>query len=112
MRTRRRSLACWAPLAGLALLLGACGEKHTPQELLQQAEARLAAGDPAGAQRLLLEALDQAPNDARLRIALARADLAMGHPAAAEGSLERAMQLGAPKEEVAGRSGARAACEG
>ena len=44
MRTRRRLLTCWAPLAGLALL-GACGEKHTAQELQQQAEARLAAGD-------------------------------------------------------------------
>ena len=102
MQTRRRSLLYWAPLASLALLIGACGQKHTPQELLQQAEARLAANDPAGAQSLLLEALTQAPNDARLRIALARADLAMGNPAAAAGSLERAMQLGAPKEEVAG----------
>ena len=102
MQTRRRSLLCWAPLAGLALLIGACGQKHTPQELLQQAEARLAANDPAGAQSLVLEALTQAPKDARLRIALARAELAMGNPAAAAGSLERAMQLGAPKEEVAG----------
>lgn len=102
MRTRRRSLLCWAPLAGLALLIGACGAKHTPQELLQQAEARLAANDPAGAQSLILEALNQAPYDARLRIALAHAELAMGNPAAAEGSLDRAMQLGAAKEEVAG----------
>jgi hypothetical protein len=50
----------------------------------------------------VLDALDQAPNDARLRIALARAELAMGNPAAAAGSLDRAMQLGAAKEEVAG----------
>ena len=28
------SLACRAPLACLALLIGACGEKHTPEELL------------------------------------------------------------------------------
>ncbi|MGH8239086.1 MAG: tetratricopeptide repeat protein, partial [Steroidobacteraceae bacterium] len=102
MRTRRRSLTCWAPLAGLALLLGACAQKHTPQELQQQADAHLAAGDAAGAQRLLLEASDLAPNDAHVRIALARADLAMGQPAAAEGSLLRAMKLGASKEEVAG----------
>jgi len=98
--TRRRSLYCWAPLAGLALLLGGCGEKHTTQELLQQADARLAAGDADGAERLLREALDDAPNDPRLYIGLARADLAAGHAAAAEGSLDRAMQLGAPKEEV------------
>jgi hypothetical protein len=101
LRTRRRSLSCWAPLAGLALLLGACGEKHTPEQLLQQAEARLSAGDAAGAESLLREALNEAPKDARLRIALARVDLATGHPAAAEGSLKRAMQVGATKEEVA-----------
>jgi hypothetical protein len=98
--TRRRSLHWWAPLAGLALLLAACGEKHTTQELLQQAEARLAAGDSDGAERLLREALEGAPNDPRLYVGLARADLAAGHAAAAEGSLDRAMQLGTPKEEV------------
>jgi hypothetical protein len=74
--TRRRSLYWWAPLAGLALLLGACSKKHTTQELLQQAAARLAAGDSDGAERLLREALDGAPNDPRLYIGLARADLA------------------------------------
>jgi cytochrome c-type biogenesis protein CcmH/NrfG len=102
LQTSRRSLLCWAPLIGLALLIGACGQEHTPQELLQQAEGRLAANDPAGAQSLVTEALTQAPNDARLRLVLARAELSMGNPAAAAGSLERAMQLGAPKEEVAG----------
>jgi hypothetical protein len=99
---RRRWLTCCAPLAGLALLLSACSEKSSPQELLQQAEARLAAGDAAGAQGLLREALNESPSDPRLRIALARADLAMGNLAAAQGSLERAMQLGAPKEEIVG----------
>jgi hypothetical protein len=98
----RRSLTCWASLAALALLLSACAEKHSPQELLEQAEARLAANDVAGAQRLLGEARAAAPNDARLHIALARADLASGHAASAEGSLERAMALGATKDEVAG----------
>ena len=44
----------------------------------------------------------QTPNDARLHIVLARADLASGHPGAAEGSLQRATALGAPKEEIAG----------
>jgi Flp pilus assembly protein TadD len=101
LRTRRRSLVRWVPLAGLALVLGACAPKHTPQELLQQAEARLASGDPDGAQQLLREALAKTPNDARLHITMARADLATGHHAAAEGSLTRAVQLGAPKEEVA-----------
>lgn len=101
MQTRRRSFARWVPLAGLALVLGACGSKHTPQELLQQAEARLAAGDPESAKRLLREALTATPNDARLHIGLARADLATGHLDTAEGSLTRAVRLGAPKDEVA-----------
>lgn len=97
---RRRALACWASLAALAI--GACSEKHAPQELRQQAEARLAANDPAGAEQLLREALTAAPDDPHLRIALARAELATGNPAAAEGSLDRAMKLGASREEVAG----------
>jgi hypothetical protein len=67
---------------------------------LQQAEARLSAGDANGAKGLLREALDGAPKDPRVYIGLARADLAAGHAAAPEGSLDRAMQLGAPKEEV------------
>lgn len=97
---RRRALACVASLA--AALIGACGGKQTPQALREQAEARLAANDPAGAEQLLREALTDAPDDPRLRIVLARAELATGNPAAAEGSLERAMKLGASKEEVAG----------
>lgn len=84
------------------LALGACAEKQSPQELLAQAQASLAANDAAGAERLLREALTQTPNDARLHLVLARAELATGHPGAAEGSLERATALGASKEEVAG----------
>jgi hypothetical protein len=97
---RRRALACSAAL--VAALIGACTGKETPQNLLRQAEAKLAANDPAGAEQLLREALADAPNDAHLRIVLARAELATGNPAAAEGSLDRAMKLGASKEEVAG----------
>jgi Flp pilus assembly protein TadD len=97
---RRRALACSAAL--VAALIGGCTGKDTPQNLLQQAEAKLAANDPAGAEQLLREALADAPNDAHLRIVLARAELATGNPAAAEGSLDRAMKLGATREEVAG----------
>jgi hypothetical protein len=45
---RRRALACLALLA--AALIGACSGKQTPQALREQAEARLAANDPAGAE--------------------------------------------------------------
>jgi hypothetical protein len=51
---------------------------------------------------LLREALTDAPNDVHLHIVLARAELASGHPGAAQGTLERATLLGASKEEVAG----------
>jgi Tfp pilus assembly protein PilF len=97
---RRRALACWASLA--ALVLGACSERPTPQQLLEQAEARLAANDPSGAEQLLREALSDAPDDPRLRIVLARAELATGNAAAAEGSLTRALALGPDEDEVAG----------
>ncbi|HEY7640914.1 MAG TPA: tetratricopeptide repeat protein [Steroidobacteraceae bacterium] len=96
---RRRALA-WAALA--AVLTGACTAKHDPEDYLQQAQARLAANDPAGAEQLLREALADSPDDPRLRILLARAELATGNPAAAEGSLDRAIKAGASKEEVAG----------
>jgi hypothetical protein len=96
----KQALAGWAALAVLAL--AACGEKRSPQELIAQAETRLAANDPNGAERLLREALTDAPNDVHLHIVLARAELASGHPGAAQGTLERATLLGAPKEEVAG----------
>ena len=99
MLTSRQALAGWAALA--VFTLSACGEKLTPQELIAQAETRLAANDPVGAERLLREALSDAPNDAHLHIVLARAELASGHPGAAQGTLERATMLGASKEEVA-----------
>ena len=69
---RRRALAWLASLA--AALIGACGGKQTPQALLEQAEARLAANDPAGAEQLLREALTEAPDDPNLRIVLARVE--------------------------------------
>lgn len=100
MLRSKQALAGWAALAVLAL--AACGEKRSPQELIAQAETRLAANDPNGAERLLREALTDAPNDVHLHIVLARAELASGHPGAAQGTLERATLLGAPKEEVAG----------
>jgi hypothetical protein len=87
-------------LAGL--LLGACTEHQSPQQLLAQAEARLAANDPAAARDILREALTAAPDDPSLRIVLARAELAAGNAAAAEGSLDRALKLGASREEIAG----------
>ena len=98
---RRRALACLAALA--ALLIGACTGKDTPQNLL--AAGRSASSQPTippARSSLLREALADAPNDPHLRIVLARAELATGNPAAAEGSLDRAMKLGAAKEEVAG----------
>jgi tetratricopeptide (TPR) repeat protein len=97
--TRRCALACLASL--VVLVLGACDKQRSPEVALHEAEARLQADDPAGAERLLREALADAPRDARLRIALARAELAAGNASAAEGSLDRALELGASRDEVA-----------
>lgn len=86
----------------LALGLVACGAPRDPELALREAEGRLQADDPAGAERILREMLSEAPQDARLRIALARAELAAGNAAGAEGSLRRAMALGTSTDEVAG----------
>src|SRR5688500_18401900 len=98
MQRARRPRICCGVLAALTLV--GCAEPRTPETVLLEVEARLAAADPAAAQQLLREALADSPGDARLRIALARADLALGDAAAAEGSLHRALALGAAKEEV------------
>jgi Right handed beta helix region/Tetratricopeptide repeat len=96
----------WHPRSGnfalfAALLLTACTGHRTPEVALQEADARLQAGDPKGAVSILYAAVREAPNDPRLRIAAARADLAAGNAAAAQGSLARAVKLGASQDEVA-----------
>jgi hypothetical protein len=63
-----------------------------------------AAGDgsgPADSIAELTDAIRRAPQDPMLRIALARAELAAGSAAAAEGSLRRALVLGASADDVA-----------
>ncbi len=56
---------------------------------------------PADSIAALTDAIRRAPQDPPLRIALARAELAAGSAAAAEGSLRRALALGASADDVA-----------
>jgi hypothetical protein len=98
----RRTLA---GLIGIALLcLTACGshQNANPDRALREAEARLQANDPAGAEQILTEAIPAAPEDTRLRIRQARAELATKSPASAEATLRRAMSLGASRNDVGG----------
>jgi hypothetical protein len=99
MRHRRPSPALPALLlvgALASLLAGAC----TPQADPASAPAGDAAG-PADSIATLTDAIRRAPEDPKLRIALARAELAAGSAAAAEGSLRRALALGASADDVA-----------
>lgn len=86
----------------LLVSLTGCDAKRDPESALREAEAQFQADNPDEAERILREVLPDAPEDPRLRIALARAELATGHPRAAEGSLLRAIDLGSGKDEVVG----------
>jgi predicted Zn-dependent protease len=85
----------------VVLWLVGCSAPPNPDVALRQAESRLRANDAAEAERILRDALPETPRDPRLRIVLARAELALGNATGAEGSLRRAMDLGSSKEEVA-----------
>jgi hypothetical protein len=97
-----------AGLIGIVLLgLVGCSshEKADPERALREAEARLQANDPAGAERILAEVIPEAPEDPRLRVVQARAELAAGNAASAEATLRRALSLGATRNDVAGYVG-------
>jgi hypothetical protein len=99
MHHRRSSPALPALLLAGALaglLIGACARQSEPAS----APGSDAAG-PADSIAALTDAIRRAPQDPQLRIALARAELAAGSAAAAEGSLRRALALGATADDVA-----------
>ena len=90
------------PLLSLVLMcFVGCSAQRDPELALREAESRLQANDPAEAERILRDVLPNAPQDARLQIALGRAELALGNATGAEGSFLRAMNLGGSKDEVA-----------
>ena len=85
------------PVAILAgMLAGACSPRSGPS-----ADSAGDSGGPADSVAALTDAIRKAPDDPTLRIDLARAELAAGSPAAAEGSLRRALALGASTDDVA-----------
>jgi len=99
MHPRRSSLAPRALLllgALTGLLAGGC--TRPPDAPSTRAGDGTVPGDSIAA---LTDAIRRAPQDPMLRIALARAELAAGSAAAAEGSLRRALALGASADDVA-----------
>lgn len=99
MRLRRPSPAARALLllaVVSSLLTSACTRQPEPGSAPGSE-----AGRPADSIAALTDAIREAPEDPRLRIALARAELAAGSAAAAEGSLRRALALGAAPDDVA-----------
>ncbi len=97
---RRHSSFALTPLllaGALAVLLAAaCTRQADPASAPDRDAA-----DPADSIAALTDAIRRAPQDPRLRIALARAELAADSAAAAEGSLRRALALGAAEDDVA-----------
>jgi tetratricopeptide (TPR) repeat protein len=92
----------WRLLAP-ALLLAAAGCADAPGQSSAQDEYRsgvaaLRQGQPRTARIHLLNAIQAAPNDGRIRIAQAEAYLALGDGVAAEAELRRARALGVPAE--------------
>jgi len=85
-----RSAGAASVLVALFGVLAGCGRPAEPPA-------------PTGAPSVesLTEAIRRSPADPALRIALARAELAHGSAAAAEGSLRRALALGAGADDVA-----------
>jgi tetratricopeptide (TPR) repeat protein len=80
-----------------ALLLAAPACSDSPagrQSSYQRGLAALAAGRPRAARAELMRAIEADPNDARIRVAQARADLLLGDGVAAEAEIKRARQLG------------------
>jgi tetratricopeptide (TPR) repeat protein len=91
-------------LLAAALLLGGAGCSNAPSDAPQDAYRRglaaLAQNDPKTARVELLNAIEGAPDDARIRIAQARTALLLVDGVAAEAELRRALALGVPAGEL------------
>jgi putative PEP-CTERM system TPR-repeat lipoprotein len=72
----------------------------TPEQAYQRGLAALGKGQPATARVEFLNAIQGAPNDARIRVAQARTYLLLGDGVAAEAELARARQLGTSASEL------------
>lgn len=81
-------------MLGVCLAIAACASR-TPDQLLADARAALAAGELRTAEIHLKNLLQQQPNDSRARAVLGEVLLQTGQPAAAEQSLRKALDLGA-----------------
>jgi putative PEP-CTERM system TPR-repeat lipoprotein len=82
-------------LSAMLLATAACGGTETPQQAYQRGLAALEQDQPRTARIEFLNAIKGDPNNAGLRLAQARAYLALNDGVAAEAELTRARQLGA-----------------
>lgn len=95
-----------------AIVLGSEGEssEHTVKELVELAEAQLAAGDAAGAALVYVQAVQATPEDAGLWRATAAAFEQAGDYETALAAIRSCVQTARPRDEDAVRDCARAAC--
>ena len=86
-----------------ALFLAAAGCSNAPEpkdKADERGPAALSADNPRAAKAALIDAVKAKPNDAPLRLALARTYLLLGDAIAAEAELARAHRLGMSEEET------------
>ena len=91
----RSTFLCFA-----VLLLTACGLAMSDEDRLDRGEEALASGDFRAAIIDAKDVLRDEPENARGRVLLGRASVAIGDGASAEKELRRAVELGVPYEDV------------
>ncbi|QAY76215.1 tetratricopeptide repeat protein [Sphingosinicella sp. BN140058] len=96
--TRKRLVIAVSLLLGVSACSGAAADN--PEVSYRKGLAALDAGDPRTAKVELLNAIDGAPADPRIRIAQARTHLLLGDGIAAEAELLRARKLGVRASEL------------
>ncbi|MEV4783198.1 XrtA/PEP-CTERM system TPR-repeat protein PrsT [Burkholderia sp. LMU1-1-1.1] len=95
-RTKSGAASATRLIGGLSmvLLLGACGQRQTPDELIADAGRLQAKGDHRAAIIQLKNALEGKPKDRNARFLLAQASLDIGDASSAEKEALRAIELG------------------
>lgn len=80
--------------------VSSCSRDLTPQELINKSQESIAAGDYAAANIALKNAAIKAPDNAEVRLELARVSLIFGDGASAEKEARRAVELGIPADQA------------
>ncbi len=87
-------------LAGVCVLLSACGLAMSSEERIERAEAAIAEREYQAASLDLKRVLQDEPNNSRARLLLGQTFLKMGDSAGSEAELRRAVSLGVPVADV------------